>query len=295
MAMTAPVQISRLIPRPLQALRQTPCGDLWTRLLSVRPLHRSATAQETAVPRAGATRTSARAAQPASAQSNFPAVNIARAFSEFTGSDTAQRSVASAAPHGGAVVSITALRSSAYPSPGLARAYGHVSPPPPGHDLEAESHLLHHRERGTLSLSEAEVTVVPYAWLMLGSGAPTVCGQLVVVPLTCARARLPRRPLQWLRDTMGVDVWRAIHLSLGMTVPIHPGASASAVLFPNAQGLLQSAAGERSASEAGSFAPSAPRRASRTGQRRFQRNDAGATGWERHRPQVRHAAGIRRR
>ena len=40
---------------------------------------------------------------------------------------------------------------------GTPRAYGHASPPPPGHDLEAESHLLHHHERGTLSLSEAEV------------------------------------------------------------------------------------------------------------------------------------------
>ena len=39
----------------------------------------------------------------------------------------------------------------------LPRAFGHASPPPAGHDLEAESHLLHHHESGTLSLSEAEV------------------------------------------------------------------------------------------------------------------------------------------
>ncbi len=170
--MTAPAQISRLIPHPLQALRQTPCADLWSRMLGVRLLHWPATA----VSPSGTTGPPVpHAAQPASPQHNLPAVPAVRAFSGCTSSNTAEQPVATAASHGGIVACYAAQGRRAYPSlatAGLVRAYGHASPPPPGHDLEAESHLLHHRERGTLSLSEAEVTVMPYACPMPGWTLP---------------------------------------------------------------------------------------------------------------------------
>ena len=284
--MTVSAQISRVIPQPLLALRQTPYADLWSRPLSVRLLRWPATARATAAtPAAPAKATVARAAQPASAQQRTHAVHCARAFAACASGNTAERCVASAASRSGAVaLRLTVQRSSGHFGPataGLARAYGHASPPPPGHDLEAESHLLHHRERGTLSLSEAEVTVVAPLVPMLGQGShrtgrPSASGTKDARSiyhsgdhsLGSARSRLICLALP---GAQGLSVSPC-------SVERTPGLSSPLFLFIKIDGSLHPAAGEREASEAGAFAFSAPRGAFGTGQRRVQYDDAGGTG-----------------